>query len=329
MATVNAPDLDAALQQLLASGAFLPRPNTPAVSNAGMFPSPQSPYNSMSDQITDAFKLSGTIPGRPINTLGGNAVPRYGFSQAPANVGGADWGASAYSAGGFNPYAGRGNGIFNGGTPATPGAPTNPTNPAPPTTLPPSTTPIPPRTPNPGQTPTPGGGNAPYQPPGTPPTNPDRPGVGGIFTGTPPKSAPAPNQSGATKPVTGQPPVYPNPKYPISEIQSPLQDPKSGQMDLTQMAQFIAQQSDPAARAASRAGLEQWALSQGIPPGAIAMALQQVMGPDVYRDWSGQAENAYLQSTTFDPATGKWWIRGQEQQGTLPGWTSQYMAAYK
>ena len=328
MATVNAPDLDAALQQLLASGAFLPRPNTPAVSNAGMFPSPQSPYNSMSDQITDAFKLSGTIPGRPINTLGGNAVPRYGFSQAPANVGGANWGASAYTAGGFNPYAGRGNGIFNGGTPGTP-TPTNPTNPAPPTTLPPSTTPIPPRTPNPGQTPTPGGGNAPYQPPGTPPTNPDRPGVGGIFTGTPPKSAPAPNQPGGTKPVTGQPPVYPNPKYPISEIQSPLQDPKSGQMDLTQMAQFIAQQSDPAARAASRAGLEQWALSQGIPPGAIAMALQQVMGPDVYRDWSGQAENAYLQSTTFDPATGKWWIRGQEQQGTLPGWTSQYMAAYK
>ena len=122
--TIGSGDFASALAAFT-QNLVLPRPNTPAVSNAGMFPSPNSPYNSLSDQILDAFRMSGTMGTRPINPLGGNTAPRYGFKSTIPTLGGGQWGMTAY-ANGFNPYAGRGNGVFGppgGGAPTPPGAP--------------------------------------------------------------------------------------------------------------------------------------------------------------------------------------------------------------
>lgn len=80
-----------------------------------MFPSPASPYNSMSDQIKDAFMMSGTLAGKPENPIGGNAAPRYNFAAGgvpPRSIGGYGWN--------FN-FPGGGNGSPGGGGPTPPG----------------------------------------------------------------------------------------------------------------------------------------------------------------------------------------------------------------
>ena len=161
--TGSAPDFASALAAFT-QNLFLPRPNTPAVSNAGMFPSPNSPYNSLSDQILDAFRMSGTMGTRPINPLGGNTAPRFGFKSTIPTLGGGQWGMTAY-ANGFNPYAGRGNGVFGppGGAPpgGSPGVP--PPGTQPPGGQPPATgAPLP----NPGNGVWPTRPTVPNQPPG-------------------------------------------------------------------------------------------------------------------------------------------------------------------
>ena len=94
MAT-SSPGLDALLASL-SNSLFLPKPATPSPSSTGMFPSPNSPYSSMSDQILDAFRYTGTLPGKPINPLGGNKAARYAFGGNPANLGGNNLGQNAH-----------------------------------------------------------------------------------------------------------------------------------------------------------------------------------------------------------------------------------------
>gem|GEM_PF-6740933 len=94
--STNSPGLEALLASF-SSNLFLPKPATPSPSSTGMFPSPNSPYSSMSDQILDAFRYTGTLPGGPpINPLGGNLSPRYAFAGNPANLGGNNLGQNAH-----------------------------------------------------------------------------------------------------------------------------------------------------------------------------------------------------------------------------------------
>lgn len=84
------------------------RPNTPNVQNAGMFPSSNSPYGSLDDQIKDSFMMSGTLPGGPTNPLGGNVAGRYQFGGH----------APQFSGGGNGWQFGPG-GLFSGGNNGT------------------------------------------------------------------------------------------------------------------------------------------------------------------------------------------------------------------
>lgn len=106
MATETSGNDPLGLSGLLANMNWLPRGNYPAVSNAGMFPSPNSPYNSMSDQILDAFRLQRVLPGAPINRFSGYTAARYGFGNP-----GAGYTPPSYTSPGGGP----------GGTPTPPG----------------------------------------------------------------------------------------------------------------------------------------------------------------------------------------------------------------
>lgn len=73
------PDLEGLLGQFRNTN-FLPRPNTPPVWSSGMYPSPNTPYGSLSDQILDAFRVSRTLPGGPANQFANYNIGRYNFA---------------------------------------------------------------------------------------------------------------------------------------------------------------------------------------------------------------------------------------------------------
>lgn len=198
----NLSALEAAIAAFTASQA-LPKDNYPPISNSGMFPSPKSPYNSLSDQTYDAFMMSGTLPGAPPNPMLGNTAPRYNFANAAPNMGGATMGASAYS-GGWSPWAGRGNG--GPGAPPAGGPPGAPPPAGPPAGGPPGAPPggIFPPPPPAG----PPGGIVPPRPPNAPgpvlngpPAN-IPPGTGDLIRNQPPPIS--------TPPPPGVPPLIRN-----------------------------------------------------------------------------------------------------------------------
>lgn len=126
-------------------------------------------YANLDDQMADAqgnwAKGAGIFAGNNVpkynGIAGGAGVPASfggGFATMAPNVGGGLLGKTAYS-GGFNPFAGRGNG---GGSPGAP--------------VPPKSTETQPPGGNPGGPP-PGYGNPPGSPPGQPPGYPVPPGV--------------------------------------------------------------------------------------------------------------------------------------------------------
>ena len=147
-AETNLAGLQAALAAFQANLAK-PASPYPALSNAGMYPSPETPYANFSDQLKDAFMLGHVTPGAPINPFGGNNVPRYDFAKGgvpPRSIGGYGWtmnmpGGGA-APGGGDPSTGRVGTTVGGGI-MVPGGP--------PVKAPPLTgEPVPPRTREPG-----------------------------------------------------------------------------------------------------------------------------------------------------------------------------------
>ncbi|MCC7122259.1 MAG: hypothetical protein IT493_11945 [Gammaproteobacteria bacterium] len=216
--------LSAALAALMNQVTARPSNIYPSPSNAGMFASPRSPYNSFSDQLYDAMMFSGLLSGGPTNPLGGNAAARYDFQSAQPMVGGGMYGTQAYARAfpGFNPYAGRGNtpggGLLGGGPPGTVGSLAPGVHP--PRTLPPST------------------GVHPFAPPGTqpgaPPTQPGMPSFQ-PFQPTNPGTHPfAPAAGGPPRTTSTQPPnprsaaAPPTPQGGL--LGTTMVDPRTGQM---------------------------------------------------------------------------------------------------
>lgn len=183
---------------------------TPTFDNAGWFP-----YGGIKDQMIDAQlnwakgagafagnnvpKFNGLIGSDPNGTFGGGFATTF-----QPTVGGGLLGKTAYS-GGFNPFAGRGNGGPGAGgpppaggppagTPAPPGgpAPPSPFTPGSPMTRPPVSTAPPPQTMPPGGV-IPAASGPPTQPGSV--WNPTQPG------GTPPPGGIAGAASGGAVPV--------------------------------------------------------------------------------------------------------------------------------
>lgn len=317
--TVGPPghELDGVIEALNAAVAG-GNAGAPPISNAGMFPSPKSPYNSLSDQISDAFILSGVMPGMKTNPMGGNNVPRYDFKNAAPTLGGATNGTTAYS--GFNPYLGRGNnvpGIFTPpGTTTTPPPPgstngsvtprINPITGLPYTGggTPAPGTPYQP-TPNPGHP----GGNNPTPPVLQPPNAP----VTGHTQNPPPTvtGAPTPRStSGIFPPPTsgGNNPVYPAPKYPIADLKVP--GAVAGQTDPQSMANYF-MSLPPDQQMNYFNAMSQYGLTTGQNlGGALDAALKQTMGAQQFAAWLQNKDNGQGSTITNTAGLPDWVIKG-------------------
>lgn len=292
--------LSAAIAQLMQQITARPSNVNPSPSNAGMFASPRSPYNSFSDQVYDAMMYSGLMPGGPTNPLGGNVAPRYAFGQAQPMVGGGTPGATAYS-GAWNPYAGRATGPVapGGGAPGTPtppgggGAPggppagppanvpprvgvPNPTQPTlppgqPPVTMPPIT-----RTPTPQQ-PTLPGGQSPIR----------NPGMGGAMP-LQPKAAPTQPPAGMLGPQPGATPSNSGSPESAAWVNG-MQMPGSGG-SVGQFADYIMSLPESQRLNVFNAALQYSHTVPNAPNGlygALDTAMRAKMGDQAFSQWIG------------------------------------------